>query len=118
MLMPFMAAACRRMELEADGVVARIGGEEALASHLRLAQFADWVDGGWEAFGLKTHPPVPVRIDHLMGTPRRSRLDPVIRLLDRAPVIGIRVRDFALGGFIAGVLFASVFGLLHLGGLR
>jgi len=118
MLLPSMAAACRRMELEADAVVAQIGGAEALAHHLRLAQFADWTDGGWEAFGLRTHPPVAVRIDHLSGTPRRSSLDPVTRLLDRVIVLGIHGREFAFGGFIAGVLVASVLGLLHLGGIH
>ncbi len=118
MLLPIMAAASRRMELEADAAVAQIGGGEALAHHLTLTQFADWNDGGWEAFSVKTHPPVAVRIEHLRGKPRRSSLDLVTQLLDRVIVAGIRGRDFAFGSFIAGVLVASVFGILHLGGLH
>lgn len=103
MLLPFMAAASRRMELEADAVVARIGGAEHLMSHLRLAQFADWTHGGWEAFGVKTHPPVAVRIDHLSGKPRRSTLDPVTRVLDRVIILAT-VRELLLALFAGGIV--------------
>lgn len=118
MLLPFMAAASRRMELEADAAVARIGGAEHLANHLRLTEFADWTHGGWEAFNVKTHPPVAVRIDHLGGKPRTSLLDPVTRFLDRVLIFGIRVREWAFGFFLGGVLVALAHGILNSGGLH
>ena len=118
MLLPFMTAAQRHMELEADAVVARIGGEDALIHHLELARFGDWTHGGWESFSLKTHPPVAVRIDHLRGRPRKSVLDPFTRALDHVLVFGIQVREWALGLFVAGVLVALALGLLHLGDIR
>jgi Zn-dependent protease with chaperone function len=115
MLLPFMAAASRRMELEADAVVARIGGAEHLVSHLRLSEFADWTHGGWEAFSVKTHPPVAVRIDHLSGKPRRSLLDPLTHALDRVSPFGLSVRELVIWGvFLPSVLVIAGYWLSNL----
>ncbi|HUZ86150.1 MAG TPA: M48 family metalloprotease [Candidatus Baltobacterales bacterium] len=115
MLLPFVAAASRRMELEADAVVARIGGAEHLVSHLRLSEFADWTHGGWEAFSVKTHPPVAVRIDHLSGKPRRSTLDPLTHTLDRLTPFGLSVRELVIWGvFLPSVLVVAGYWLSNL----
>jgi len=115
MLLPFMAAASRRMELDADAVVTNIGGAEHLAKHLRLSEFADWTHGGWEAFGLKTHPPVAERIDHLTGKPRQSLLDPLTHTLDRVTPFGLTVREFLIWAvFVPSVLVTAGYWIFDL----
>jgi hypothetical protein len=58
---------------------------------------------------------VAVRIDHLSGKPRRSRLDPLTHTLDRVSPFGLSVRELVIWGvFLPSVLVVAGYWLSNL----